>query len=295
MPVIVSASRSTDIPAFHHRWFASRLDKGFVKWINPFNGNPLYVSFQNTRVIVFWTKNPENFISGLKKIDEKNINYYFQFTLNDYDDEGFEPNVPPLRKRIETFKRLSGKLGPKRVIWRFDPLLPTDETPPAKLIEKIRNIGRQLSGHTEKLVFSFADIELYRKVKINMQRYKIPYGNFEPEDIEFMASELRSTGRELNIEISACAERHDLSKYGISRNRCVDGGLMSRIFSGDEKLMRFLGYSENGWKSLKDKGQRKYCGCIVSKDIGRYNTCRHLCRYCYANSSEETVMKNFRL
>lgn len=46
--------------------------------------------------------------------------------------------------------------------------------------------------------------------------------------------------------------------------------------------------------NLKDKGQRKACGCIISKDIGSYNTCDHLCKYCYANASPSAVKKNFQ-
>lgn len=36
-PMILSASRSTDIPAFYADWFFKRLDKGYSGWTNPFN------------------------------------------------------------------------------------------------------------------------------------------------------------------------------------------------------------------------------------------------------------------
>ena len=35
-PVIVSASRSTDIPAFYPDWFFKRLEIGYSVWTNPF-------------------------------------------------------------------------------------------------------------------------------------------------------------------------------------------------------------------------------------------------------------------
>ena len=53
-------------------------------------------------------------------------------------------------------------------------------------------------------------------------------------------------------------------------------------------------FVSNG-KRLKDPGQRPLCRCIVSKDIGEYHTCKHLCRYCYANISEKIVNRNFEM
>lgn len=55
-PLIVSASRATDIPAFYADWFFHRIEKGYVRWRNPFSGHDSYVSFDNTRFIVFWSK-----------------------------------------------------------------------------------------------------------------------------------------------------------------------------------------------------------------------------------------------
>ena len=81
---------------------------------------------------------------------------------------------------------------------------------------------------------------------------------------------------------------------------------MERLFPEDKELVYYLrtgklpqpnlfgGIPEipSDRKDLKDKGQRKVCGCMISKDIGMYNTCRHFCVYCYANTSKEVVLKN---
>src|SRR5215469_4158622 len=101
-PIIISASRSTDIPAFYAKWFVNRLKAGYCVWYNPFNQQPMYVSLKNAKAVVFWSKNPKPLIPYLHELDERGIHYYFQFTLNDYDREQFEPNVPSVEKRIET-------------------------------------------------------------------------------------------------------------------------------------------------------------------------------------------------
>jgi len=298
-PVIISVSRSTDIPAFFSRWFMNRLRRGYVRWVNPFNRASEYVSFAETRVIVFWSKNPKPMLQYLPELDAKGINYYFQFTVNDYEREHLEPHVPPLSQRIDTFRALSEKVGRKRVIWRFDPLILTGELTVDRLVERIAGVAAQVRAYTEKLVISFADIAVYTKVRNNLVREHVNYREFTPDLMIEVAGRLQALNREWGLRIATCAEGIDLESYGIEHNRCIDDRLMIEAFGQDRKLMQFLGHEEDFFANpsrpyFKDKGQRKECGCIVSKDIGMYDTCRHVCAYCYANTSCKAVENNLR-
>lgn len=318
-PVIISASRSTDIPAFYAKWFFNRLAKGYCVWYNPFNAQQkMYISFKNCKVVVFWTKNPAPIIPYLPELDKRGIHYYFQVTLNDYEKEGFEPNVPPLSERIETFKKLSTTIGKEKVIWRFDPLIVTSQLTPRMLLTKIWHIGNELKGYTDKLVFSFVDVKAYRKVQNNMVKETPFYTKENVEQAEMTEAQrmeivdglvkLRDIWKQegWNLQLATCAEEVDLESYHIEHNRCIDGELMKRIFADDKELVYYLHTGKlpepdmfgeipplpQKVKDLKDKGQRKICGCMISKDIGMYNTCRHFCVYCYANTSREAVLRN---
>lgn len=293
-PVIISASRSTDIPAFYSDWFMHRLRSGYLVWVNQFNNQLLHISFEKARVIVFWTKNARPMIQHIPELNDRGINYYFTHTLNDYENEKLEPNVPSLKERIETFKLLSETVGKDRVIWRFDPLILTKDITVERLLDKIYGIGKEIHKHTKKLVISFIDVYGYRKVERNLRSAGFAdYREFTPDDMYRIAEMLQKVNEEWKIDIATCAETADLSQYGISHNKCVDDDLLIKLFSEDKELMDFLGYPHARGKALKDSGQRKACGCVPSKDIGQYNTCIHLCRYCYANTSPETVMDNY--
>ena len=318
-PTIISASRSTDIPAFYSDWFFHRLKKGYSGWTNPFNGVKSYVSYQNTRFIVFWSKNPKPLLAHLNELKERNIGCYIQYTLNDYVEEGLEKGVPSLEERIDTFKQLVDKLGKGRVIWRFDPLILTDKISLEDLLRKVENIGDQFRGYTEKLVFSYADIALYKKVKANLDKSHVCYQEWTVPQMEEFAKRLSELNQKWHYELATCGERIDIEQYGIKHNHCVDDYLMIRFAHHDKALMNFLGVEikdiENSLfgtepipnnaiklnetqyaikkKDNKDKGQRQFCGCMVSKDIGEYNTCTHLCEYCYANTSKDIAAKNY--
>ena len=315
-PVIVSASRSTDIPAFYADWFFHRLKVGYSAWTNPFNGVKSYVSYKNTRFIVFWSKNPRPLLQHLDYLRERNIGCYIQYTLNDYEQNGLERGVPKLSERIDTFKLLVDKLGEGRVIWRFDPLILTDDITIDALLSKIERIGDQLKGYTEKLVFSYADILNYRKVKANLEKSHIPYHEWtEPQMLEF-AQGLSALNKKWGCALATCGEKINLKQFGIEKNHCIDYDLLVRFAHEDNALMSFIGatikkrqnsifggledipanaieLSENRYV-IKDSGQREFCGCMKSKDIGEYNTCIHLCEYCYANSSKEKAVENYK-
>ena len=188
------------------------------------------------------------------------------------------------------------------------------------LLEKVRNIGDQLKGYTEKLVFSYADIASYRKVKANLDKNGIPYREWDEATMNEFASRLSKMNRDRgwNFQLATCGEKIDIDRFGIQHNRCIDDDLMIRFAYDDKTLMDFLnveiqhlepdlfGYCsvpegaifiKDGLygvkkKNNRDKGQRQFCGCIVSKDIGQYDTCPHLCEYCYANSSKESAIRN---
>jgi hypothetical protein len=315
-PVVVSASRSTDIPAFYAEWLFHRLNVGYSAWTNPFNGIRSYVSYANTKFIVFWSKNPRPLLNHLDELQERGIGCYVQYTLNDYEEEGLERGVRPLAERIETFKMLVQRLGKGAVVWRFDPLILTEKIDMDKLLRKIENIGDQLIGYTEKLVFSFADIISYRKVKANLEKNHINYVDWSKEQMIEFASQLVKLNKEKewNYTLATCGEAADLQ--GVEHNHCVDDRLIVRFGYKSPELMHFLGaefYQPSLFEPLpedaiglsdgryaiikkdnRDKGQRIACGCMKSKDIGEYNTCPHLCEYCYANSSKDIAVNNWR-
>ena len=304
-PIIISASRSTDIPTFYSDWFVSRWEAGYIKWTNPFNGQPLYVSFKNTRLVVFWTKNPRPMFKHLDYLDKNIPNYYFQFSLNDYDKEKYEAKVPSVESRIKTFKELSQRLGKKRVVWRYDPLILTKDIDVNELLRRVKNIGNQIHEYTEKLVFSFVDIDIYRKVENNLKKEDVPYIEWTTQNMEEFAKGISQINKDWGLQLGTCSEKIDLDKYGIVHNKCIDDDLMIDLFSQDSQLMDFLGveikqpdlFSDGEiikTRNLKDKGQREDCGCIMAKDIGAYNTCPHECNYCYANASKEIAKKNYQ-
>lgn len=324
-PIVISASRSTDIPAFYADWFFDRLQKGYSAWTNPFNGKKSYVSYEDAQFIVFWSKNPRPLLNHIDFLKERGIGCYIQYTLNDYEEEKLEQGVPPLVERIETFKLLVAKFGMGAVVWRFDPLILTDKIDMDKLLRKIEYIGDQLRGYTEKLVFSFADIVSYRKVKANLERSHINYIDWTYEQMIEFAEKLFHLNKvkEWNYILATCGEAADLD--GVQHNHCVDDRLMVRFGYKSKKLMTFLGAEiidtkqqpdlfadiepleipanaillDNSRYAVinrnnKDKGQRMACGCMKSKDIGEYNTCPHLCEYCYANASKDSAIENWK-
>ncbi|MBD5539138.1 MAG: DUF1848 domain-containing protein [Desulfovibrio sp.] len=307
-PLVVSASRATDIPAFHAEWFMSRLRAGYCLWQNPFNAaQRQYISFEKCAAIVFWTKDPAPLMPYLAEVEERGFQFYYQFTLNDYEREGLEPGVPALGRRIAAFRELASRFGAHRVIWRYDPILLGNGLSVAAILERLHFLFGELAPYTEKLVFSFLD--LYRKTALRLAKLAPGYRAPDAGEVLRLAEGIARMNAALKapLRLATCAETVDLHHLGIEHNRCVDPALLLRLCPENAELARICGATarkEQGSLlafsratapgAVKDRGQRGACGCAPSKDIGRYNTCAHLCVYCYANGSKATVERGRR-
>lgn len=275
--MIISASRRTDIPAFYSEWFYNRVKEGFVYVKNPMNPKQISkISLKPDVVdcIVFWTKNPKKMISDLKIIDDLDIPYYFQFTLNSYDQE-IETNVPLKRGIIDTFINLSERIGKNRVIWRYDPILLTERITIEYHIKYFEYLASKLHRHTNKCIISF--IDFYKKCQRNLK--PVNPIEFDEQIKHQLAEAMKSIAVKYDLTIETCSEDIELSSIGITHGRCIDDELIEQLCRGKITIE-------------KDKNQREACGCVTSIDIGAYNTCEHGCLYCYANYNKDIVLKN---
>lgn len=273
--MILSASRRTDIPNYYSEWFYNRIKEGFAYVGNPMN--PRQISKVNLSpevvdCIVFWTKNPEPMMERLDELAA--YKYYFQFTLTGYGKD-IECNVPHKKdKMIPVFQKLSGQIGNKKVVWRYDPILFTEKYTPEYHLAAFGQIAESLKGYTDKCVISFVDT--YAKNKKNLLALKT-YTLADDKIGEF-AARLNRIAVENNMTVGSCAEQMDLSQYGIGHNCCIDKKLIEDIIG----CRLDIG---------KDKNQRPECGCAESVEIGAYNTCKNSCLYCYANASPSSVIQ----
>jgi hypothetical protein len=271
--VIISASRRTDIPALYHQWFMNRIRDGFCLVPNPFNRRQISrvsLKVEDVDALVFWSKNPHPMLKHLDELDRLEYPYYFLFTLNDYPSE-LEPGLPDLKERIRTFKLLAQRVGPKRVIWRYDPIVISSISSFAFHERRFERLSRSLSGYTGRVIVSA--VSYYRKTERRLGELADQgitvhkHGVDHPEMLALLSS-LSTLALASGMEMQSCAEQRDLRPVGLSPASCIDGRLIQEL---------------GGTASLtKDPGQRPHCRCVPSRDIGVNDTCVHGCRYCYA-------------
>ena len=242
---------------------------------NPMNANQVRnvsLAPSDVECIVFWTRDPAPMLNRLHLL--KDYNYYFQFTITPYSKD-IEPNLPSRTEIIDTFLKLSNKIGNKRIIWRYDPILLSAGINIDYHLARFHDLARQLAGHTEKCIISF--IDMYRHIQGRMadNSVRLP----DESEMRELALQLERIAKTFNMKVATCAEKIDLTDLDIEHGKCIDDRLISELIGTKLKV-------------AKDKYQREFCGCVASIDIGEYNTCRHGCRYCYANVNQKKIKKN---
>jgi hypothetical protein len=284
--VIISASRRTDIPAFYSEWFMYRVRAGYCLVPNPFNttqASRVSLLPDDVEAIVFWSKNPTPLVSHLDELDQLGFRYYFQFTLNDYP-RPLEPRIPPLEARLSLFRNLSQRIGPACVIWRYDPIIISNITPPEFHLDKFAHIAQELRRATNRVVVSLVDF--YRKTERRLSQLEKEEGfSFDrhashlPLTVNLLKA-LADIARENSMEIFTCAEERDYSQIGIPPGKCIDDEILRRAWLLNPVYR-------------KDPSQRDSCLCMVSKDIGINDTCMHGCPYCYATANYSIAQRRY--
>ena len=274
--MIINTGQRTDIPAFYSEWFSNRLKDGFVCVRNPYNPEQVSryrLSPDVVDVIGFCTKNPSPMFKYMNLLKE--YGQYWFVTITPYGRD-IEPNVPDKHKLIEDFKSLSQMVGKNSMGWRYDPIFISDRYTEEYHMHAFEQIAASLEGCTETVVISF--IDLFPKVRRNF-----------PEAREVTREQMIRLGKEMikiaslhGMTVKPCAEGDELSKYGADCGGCM------RISDYEKAIGKRL-------DAPKKKGARAACACYLTCDIGAYNTCRHLCKYCYANADPKIVITQSKL
>ena len=282
--MIISASRRTDIPAFYADWFLNRIRAGYCTVPNPFNrrqATNVSLKPEDVAVIVLWTSNPQPLMRHLAELDARGYCYYFQYTLMN-NPRSLDRLSPPLHISIGNFQNLSERIGPEKVIWRYDPILFSEMTDAGFHRESFELIARALRDSTRRSVVSIVDI--YKKNKKRLQEFCKPAFGLDGPAQNAMADLMPAivdVAHENGMEIFSCAEDVDLKAYGIYPGKCIDDIYIEETFG-------------MAVTHKKDPAQRKACGCVTSRDIGVYDSCLFGCQYCYATSSFEQANINHR-
>lgn len=279
--MIISASRRTDIPAYYSNWFSNRIRSGYCTVINPLFKNQIsLVSLRpkDIDVIVFWTRNPKPLFNFLPELDDLGLQYYFQFTINGLIKK-YEQYNPSINSSVENFYFLANKLGPGKVIWRYDPILLTDDLTTDFHINNFKRIAQKLNGQTKKVVISIVDD--YKKTVKRLSELNVNYVKRQESfnSIEYLLGHITEIASRYNLVVESCAEAKDYGHLGIMHGKCID----------DQLLLNEFGIN---LKYKKDASQRLACGCTESRDIGSNDTCLMGCVYCYATTNHNLAIKN---
>ena len=274
--MILQTGMRTDIPAFYSRWFLNRIKEGYVLVRNPYNPSAVTKYRIDPKVvdlIAFCTKNPAPMLEHMDIL--KPYGQYWFVTITPYGKE-IEPNVPDKAKIIEDFKTLSKTVGVDSVGWRYDPIFITEKYSLDFHLKNFEKMAEELSGYTHTCVISF--IDLYKKVVNNFPQVR-EVSKAERIKIGKAFAEI---GKKYGITIKACAEGDELRPYGVDCDGCLTKSTYETALHTKLNMP-------------KRKGQRGACACFLGNDIGAYDTCKHLCKYCYANTNPKAVLYNSKL
>ena len=269
--MILMVSGRCDIVAFYTKWFINRYREGYVDVRNPFNPKLVSrINFNDVDLIMFCTKNPIPIIPYLKEINKPIL---FHVTLTSYNKD-IEPNVPDKKKVIEAIKEISKIIGIDNIYIRYDPILINNKYTVDYHIKAFDKLCKLLNGYTKHIIISFIDI--YKNV-VNNSKY-LNLSDITEEDYKKIGLSFSKIAKENNMTVQTCFEDNTLEEYGFIKEDCLSATLAYKLIG---KIF-----------DIQTARKEKKCHCVKMVDIGVYNSCKHLCKYCYANFDELKIDDN---
>jgi hypothetical protein len=276
--VIVSASYRTDIPAFYATWFRRRLAAGFAMVASPYGGPPYRVGLGAGAVdgFVLWTRNIAPLEPHLSEIAAR-APFIVQYTVTGYP-RALEAATPPAEAAIARIHALARCWGGRAAVWRYDPIVISDLTPPSWHESNFATFAAAIAGATDEVIVSF--MSPYRKTARNLdaaaRRHGFAWRDPEPAEKRALLCRLAAIAAAHGIGLSLCTQP-ELAIPGAGAARCVDATRLSDVAG------RPL--------AARDTGHRPGCLCAESRDIGAYDTCPQGCVYCYAVARRERALQ----
>jgi hypothetical protein len=273
--MIISTGMRTDIPAFYSKWFINRIRAGYVCTRNPYNESQVTKYLLDEKLVdclCFCTKNPAPLFAYFDELAK--FRQFWFVTITPYGRE-IEPYVPDKMTVIKSFQTLSQKVGINAVGWRYDPIFYGMGWDRQKHIEVFERMAKLLNGYTHTCVISILD--MYNKVKRNVPDIYPP----DKQEQLILLKEFVRIGKQNGITIKGCYEGDFLKEVGVDCSGCQT----------QEDIERAIGVKLNVPNRKNARGQ---CNCLLGNDIGIYNSCGHLCKYCYANADKQVVLSNMK-
>ncbi len=279
-PIVVSASRRTDLPCFYISFLEEVLETGHADVRSP-HGKTYAVDLrpENVHTLVFWSKNYRHFLgidAPIRRYLKRYAQLFFQMSITGLSGECMEAGSPCVADALRQIPEIVALAGsPDRVTLRFDPIVFWREGCAVRSnISCFEEIASQAVAHgVKRIVTSFA--QWYGKSVQRATACRLDYIDPPFDEKISLARELGVSAAKLGAHLSICSQHMIAKASGLQASSCIDGRLLAALHPQKLPL-----------NPQKDPGQRPDCLCCRSRDIGSYSqVCSNRCVYCYAATS----------
>ena len=261
--MIINFGQRTDIPTYYSEWLFNRFREGVVCSRNPIFPNRVtryLLTPDKVDAVVFCSKDYSPVFKELSGITER-FRTLFHFTINGYGRD-LEPGSPDEKSALSVLAELARIAGKERIFWRYDPILFTEKYTVKFHLDTFLRMAEKIAPFVAGCILNFAEPSLGL-------HERIPDLCFGKSERRAVLMGFGSVAKKYSLPLRLCGYGEDYSLFGVGRGGCVSLADIAQA---------------NGCKfrEVKAENPRRGCACVVTRDVGWYNTCPRGCLYCNA-------------